>query len=406
MGIVIKNTNYNGEVLEKMLMRATTGNQLFERGLICLHEGVHTKKSIPRLRAGKMLQKRKPNPTLEDAKGDFNYDERFLEPKDFMVFAKFNPRDFEAIWRKWQPKGMLVFSELPPEGQNALLEALSGNVDFELGGHYINGRLGDGNDDLFNGFVVRMLSDRDTVTVPSGATTQIKRLTDLRAAIPDTMLNNPKLRILMSAVEFQEYDDELTKQTAKGVNYTDISPRRFKSIPIEDLALWPRGLTVATIVGMDETKSNLHVAVNLQDDSEVIQIERYAPASEFFFFKMLMKADTNTAFGEEVVILDTRVAETATRSGTVLTMKTDHAKYDYTPTESSDLSIRGAGVLLGARLALTNKATSVDCTVEGVKVAAKATVTLAYDGKAWFNVADPYPEVAEEPEPETGENEG
>ena len=30
-----------------------------------------------------------------------------------MAFTVFNPRAFEQIWRKWQPKGNLVFAELP-----------------------------------------------------------------------------------------------------------------------------------------------------------------------------------------------------------------------------------------------------------------------------------------------------
>ncbi len=47
-------------------------------------------------------------------------------------------------------------------------------------------------------------------------------------------------------------------------------------------------------------------AVNLQDDEDVIQIDKISNASELYFFKMLMKADTNIAFGEEVVVLDKR----------------------------------------------------------------------------------------------------
>ena len=57
-----------------------------------------------------------------------NYDEKSLDPVDFMAFTVFNPRTFENIWRKWQPKGNLVFSELPPEAQNALLAELAKQV--------------------------------------------------------------------------------------------------------------------------------------------------------------------------------------------------------------------------------------------------------------------------------------
>ena len=46
--------------------------------------------------------------------------------------------------------------------------------------------------------------------------------------------------------------------------------------------------------------------MNLQDDEEVIQIDKWMNSSELYFFKLLMKADTNIAFGEEFVVLDTR----------------------------------------------------------------------------------------------------
>ena len=51
---------------------------------------------------------------------------------------------------------------------------------------------------------------------------------------------------------------------------------------------------------------NLFAGVNLQDDEEVIQIDKWMNSSELYFFKLLMKADTEIAFGEEFVVLDTR----------------------------------------------------------------------------------------------------
>ena len=72
MAIVVRNTNYNGEVLEKILTLATTGNDLVEKGLIMVIPGVEKKISLPRIKTGRMLQKRKENPTLEDSKGNFS----------------------------------------------------------------------------------------------------------------------------------------------------------------------------------------------------------------------------------------------------------------------------------------------------------------------------------------------
>lgn len=309
MAIVIQNTNYNGEVLEQLLTLAATGNELVEKGLIHIEDGVSEKFSIPRLKTGKMLQKRKEQPVDGDSKGDFNYSERELKPVDFMAFTTFNPRSFEKIWRKWQPKGNLVFAQLPAEGQNALLAELAKTVNFELGFHFIQGEYAEtGDDKLFNGIVTRMKADTDKIVVISTATTMIGRLKALKEKIPVTMRSNPGLRILMSITDFDKYDDELTAQPNKGANYTDTNVERFKGIQIVPLANWPDDLIVATITGMDYN-TNLWAAVNLQDDMDVIQIDKLTNAGERYFFKMLMKADTQTAFGEEVVWLDNRTEE-------------------------------------------------------------------------------------------------
>ena len=100
MAIIVRNTNYSGEVLEQLLTLAATSNEIVEKGLIMVIPGVEKKISLPRLKTGKMLQKRKENPGVEDSKGNFNYDEKSLDPVDFMAFTVFNPRTFENIWRR------------------------------------------------------------------------------------------------------------------------------------------------------------------------------------------------------------------------------------------------------------------------------------------------------------------
>lgn len=305
MAIVVKNTNYSGEVLETILTTASTGNELVSKGLIMVIPGVEKKISIPRLKTGKMLQKRKVNPTLEDSKGDFNYSEHSLDPKDFMAFTTFNPRAFEHIWRKWQPKGNLVFSQLPPEAQNAFLDALSKQVQFELGWHYVNGEYGDTDEELMDGILTQAAKDPDCIIVDSEGTTMLGILKDIRAAIPKAIRENPNLRILMSVDDFDRYDDELTQREHKNSDETEMNRKRYKGITIETIAAWPDGIIVVTLCSPD-ADGNLFAAVNLQDDENVIQIDKYSNSSELYFFKLLMKADTNIGFGEEFVVFDGR----------------------------------------------------------------------------------------------------
>lgn len=308
MAINIKNTNYNGEVLEQLLTVATTNNEIVGKGLIHIIPNVAKKVSIPRLRTSKMLQQQKEDPQVSDSKGGFDYSEQSLNPVDFMAFTVFNPRTFESVWRPFQPKGDLVFVELPPAVQNQLLDALSKQVQFELGNHYINGVQGDDDDHLFNGILTQAAKDQDVIVVSSDETTMVGRLKAVRAKIPVAMIENPNLRFLMSPTDFNKYDDELTAREYKNRDETTRNLKMYKDIKIETLAAWPDDLIVATLCSPDAMTSNLFAAVNLQDDEHVIKIGPVSNMSELYFFKMLMKADTNIAFGEEFIVLDKRSA--------------------------------------------------------------------------------------------------
>lgn len=301
-------SHYNGEVLDRILVRATTHNEIVEKGLIMVIPGVNKSVSVPRLKAGKMLQKRKEDPQVSDSKGDFNYSEQLLTPHDFMAFTVFNPRTFESIWRPFQPEGDLVFRELPADVQNTLLDALSKQVQFELGDHYVNGVYEEGTDDtkLMNGILTQAAKSADYVVVDgSKATTMTGKLKAIRAAIPKAMRENPNLRIVMSVEDFDRYDDELTERESKNLSETEVNRKRYKGITIETISAWPEGVIVATLCSMD-ADGNMFAAVNLQDDEKVIQIDKVSAMSELYFFKLLLKADTNIAFGEEWIVMDTR----------------------------------------------------------------------------------------------------
>ncbi len=385
MSIIITNTNYNGEVLERILTVAATSNELVEKGLIHVIPGVSKSISIPRLRVGKVLQKRKENPQVEDGKGNFNYSENKLEPKDFMAFTTFNPRTFEQVWRKWQPKGNLVFSELPEEGQNALLEVLSTQLKFELGYHYINGTYGEGDDNLMNGILTQIAKDKNVVVVDKGSeTTMLGKLRKLRAGIPKAMRNNPNLRILMSIEDFDTYDNELTTSSNKHADETVVNEKRYKGITIETLAAFPEGLLLATLCSPD-SDGNLFAAVNLQDDEEVILIDRISPASELFFFKLLMKADTNIAFGEEVVVLDARQspvftveADTLTASPTTLSFEAAGGTQEATVTATNEFIV--AASPKGFDVVVTEQGISVTAPANEKATAVKGNIVLQLVG--------------------------
>jgi hypothetical protein len=315
---VVITSAYAGEVLEQLLVRATTGNEIVAGGHIHLQPNVTKKFSIPRLKAGKMLQTRKEQPTEEDSNGTFTIDEKYLEPKDFMAFTTFNPRAFESIWRPFQTTGNLVFAELPPEIQSQLLAELAKVVDFELGDHYINGKYTANTEGkYFDGILTRIAADNDVVSIASPETLTesniLAKMKLVRRALPKAIRKNPNLKFFMSVRDAESYEYVLTNQPMKGVDYTNMNPERFKGIQVVSLADWPEDVIVAAVTstGID---SNFWAGVALADDAEAIQIDKLTNAGEKYFFKMLMKADTNIVFGEDIVLYDGRAAAVAAGS--------------------------------------------------------------------------------------------
>lgn len=384
MAIVIKNTNYNGEVLERLFTLAVLGCQIVDKGLICVIPNVTKKLSIPRLKTGKMLQKNKEMPDDRDSKGGWNYSEHVLDPEEFMAFTTFNPNTLYNIWRPYQPTGNLVFTELPPNVQNTLLDALSKQVQFELGWHYINGVFGDDDDHLFNGILKRMEQDGDVKRISTEATTMIGKLYDIKAAVPETIKEHPNLRYLMSLEDWEQYDQELTEREHKNSDETVLNRKMFKGVKIETLAGWPSGLIIATLCAPDES-GNLFAGVNLPSDEDVIQIDKLTNAGERYFFKMKIQVDTNIAFGEEVIVLDTRAQKQFQVTAKTLTLSKDSVEFtadggteEVTIEATGDYHLdgktpRGYQVKdLGGRLKVTAKANRGTSDVTG-------TVTLVLD---------------------------
>lgn len=298
-------TAYAGEVLDHMLVRVATGNELFNKGLIHMETSIGDKFYIPRLQLSKLLQKRVSMPKSEHSKGEFKIDERMLKPQDVMVYTEFNPRSFERIWKKWQPSGALVFRELSAEVQIALLNEVLKQAGTELGYHLINGRSGEGDEEFFDGVLTRIEADPDIVRTSCDSGSQLARLRAVWKATADKVRNHENFMFLMSASDFDAYDDELTDLHHKGTDPTATNKASFKNKRIAALTDWPDGVIVGTLCSTD-TDSNLFAGCNLADDYECLQVDKVQNSGELYFIKMLLTADTQIAWGELVTLLDCR----------------------------------------------------------------------------------------------------
>lgn len=311
--LIVNKTNYSGEVVETLMVRATTGCEIVDGGHVYVRMGVKSKLSIPRIRtSGKFLQRRKEMPKTGengDAKGKFNYDEKFLEPQDMMVYIEFNPAVFEHVWRPFQPTGEMVFQELPIEVQETLLLEVTKGVNMELGDLYINGKKGAGEREFFDGFIQRMISDAELTKIADAHEitdeTILPALKSVRLNIPKQLRKSKLMKIFMGQEAFDIYDDVLTRKEYKHEDYTNMNKQRYKGYPIVVLSDLPKDVIFAA-ESSNNMDSNLWIGVNLSEDAAAIKVGQVQNSGELYFFKMLMKADTNTKFGEDISFWDGR----------------------------------------------------------------------------------------------------
>lgn len=352
---------YAGEVLEDLLVYTAQGNETYEAGLVHVKPGIQKKYTLPHIQLGAIIQDNKPTPTSTEGKegtgadafNTYTISERYLEPKDFMVYLEFNPRDFEEYWRFAQPEGALVFRELAPEIQKTMLRLLLDRKDQYIndciwgakeGGSAgvtsplnavttVGGSTSAGPMKYFNGALARVLinlkaqaavktaidssqtpADADAKEVASGKVilagdTAFTDGADVETALyaiwkkmPAHVRKSRKLKFVMGWDVWDKYDQYLTTQKQyKYVENPDVNRRTFKGKEIVVID----GIPDSTIFFgkfSNDMESCLWMAVDYSTDEESVKVERLQANSELYFFQMRMKMDINLVRPGELVV--------------------------------------------------------------------------------------------------------
>lgn len=351
----VSNT-YSGEVLEDLLTYTAQGNDAFEKGLIHIESGIQYRKTLPHIQLGTIIQDRKATPisgdtsatrpggVSSDSVGTYSISERYLEPKDFMIYLEFNPRDYEQYWRPFQPEGPLVFRELDPRVQAKMLKLLiEGKNEYvgsaiwcsakdaatvispsgltAIGGNHTYGPM-----KYWDGAVKRILFNAKCAAVPEESRTDAQKkevasgvvkvvgttalttgegveaaLAAIWKVTPAKLRNDQNMRFIVGYDVWTLYDEYLSAKTYKYTDNTRENVLMYKGKKIVPVV----GVPEQTILfgkfstGMD---SNLWMGVDYSQDYEAVQVERLQANSELYFFKANMKMDVNIVKPGEVMI--------------------------------------------------------------------------------------------------------
>lgn len=330
-------TNYTGEVLEELLTLTAQKTDTFAKGLIHVEPQIQKQLTLPSIKLGKIIQDRKPTP--DSSVGEYSFAERYLAPKDFMIYLEFNPREFERYYKAFQPVDNLVFRKLDPyvqakmlrllmEGKEAYIDqaiwcsatatqkAKIANSESIEGTSIIGAENEYGQMKYWDGAIARMLmnanAEEDSEDKKSGDIMLAGNGSFANGEAVETELYNmyhklpPKIRaisglkILMDYNTWDMYDQYLTAKEHKYVDNTQINARTFKGKQIIPMVAFQDN---TIIIGKFSSgrDSNLWMSVDVADDINVIQCDKLQNNSELYFFKALMKIDVNIVKPSEII---------------------------------------------------------------------------------------------------------
>ena len=305
-GFVISDTTYAGEAASQFIVKAITGADTIAGGHCYVKDGIKKKFTIPRWDANyeDLIQDRAATPTT---KGEMAVDGKVLEPQDYMIYQLFNPRDFEDHWFATQQNETLIDRALPFSAESVVVQEV-----LKRHSKYLNKALWNSDNTLaspsiyryYNGWIANALLDADVIDVGTyAALTKSNIVAKFKAgydAIPDALRYDPSMKIFCNYSTFGMYDEAQKDQTYKGVDFTQIARDEFYGKKVVKIADMPDNCFVIA-KGNATMESNMWVGMNSVQDAQ-IQMQKWRPESELWFFKMLAKVDVNFGWGSEVVL--------------------------------------------------------------------------------------------------------
>lgn len=307
MALTIQDTTYSGEVASGFIVKASIDNEIVQGGHVMVKDGIKKKYTIPRMNVGDdFIQDRVPTPVASNGQGTITVDARVLEPNDYMIYQRFNPRDFEDHWEAVNLNPTLIDRRLPVTVESVILQEVMKKHNQWLGGAIMRGNTAVTTNNLkyFDGLITRAIADP---TVPKVGSPVVFSVSNIEgelerslATVPAAVLYNPNLKVFVSYATAQLWERAQRAGGFKGVDNTMAGLMRFAGRQMVYLFGMPDN-TIFWAIGKPDMSSNLWFGLNSKDDATV-QIAKLQADSELYFIKMLCKADANYGYGAETAL--------------------------------------------------------------------------------------------------------
>lgn len=307
MALTLTNSNYGGEVLQKIYLEIGLGNEIAKEAICEIVTDQAGTFSLP-----KMSQTSLPIGvyTAGSPSGDTattSWAERSLSMSKMTVYETLYPDSFHGqIWKLWESKG--DFTNL--ENNSKLMKAILDLYKDNIGRHYSllafqgNTDLGAGTKmHYFDGWVTRAKSDPNVIKpTPAGditASNFVDILASVWQAIPSHLFKDPDFTLKVSTTMwklFQTSNLDIKKAFA-GVLGMGLDDKFLTSkiIPFD-------GMQDHHILG--SRSNNLYAGFWVEPTAEGVRIDRKDNDSRTWFLRIDMKADVNYVSPTEIVLYE------------------------------------------------------------------------------------------------------
>jgi len=322
---------YAGEASEFFLLRPVVEMDTYEKGCISLINDIKKQHTLDRLEVSNFIQDAAATPTSQ---GSILVDYKQLIPQRFDLYMEFNPHDFETSFFAPELQKLLMDRALPPTANNFLLLQLMRRVNQYYEYAIWQSRLAynpttgtqtvptalttatkNTNFYYFDGLIEKMLSDANTIQVPSPVTLTAA---NIRSTM-DTMIglvppaNLAKygamgLKVLVSYNTWLLYNTALRTDTFKNQDTTEASQDKWNGYDVVRCAGIPDNTIIMCLANPNPQSSVLFIGVNEFGDKENLKMAPILNFSDLWAVRAEQKVDVQVGWADQVVLYTTLTA--------------------------------------------------------------------------------------------------
>lgn len=322
-GLQVQDTTYAGESdLSYYVTQATLQMDTMKNGCLMVKDDIKKQFTIPFMDITNIIQDRSAQ---MQSQGNIIIAGKQVIPRDYAIKIDFNPNDLTVNWQALNLQKDLIDRALPETTNNyVIMYTLKRNVEYNeqaiwrgrIQFHPAHGAVdpttkgqvaGDAIFNKFDGLIYKILNDNTTIQVAGAqvltVNNVISQFYNVYNAVPIALLNKygiDGLRFHISKNTQKIYEEAQSQLAFKSINLTDKGIKQYKGYEVVPLAGMPDNVIICTI-SEPSPEGHFWLGLNSSTDQTNVKVGLKTNDGDLWFIKILMKADTQTGWGTEIV---------------------------------------------------------------------------------------------------------